>query len=34
MGTPDEARALIRPIDGERLRIVQAGPEKQDLLAA
>ena len=30
MGTPDEARELIRPIDGDRLRIVQAGPEKND----
>lgn len=32
-GSPDEAKALIRPIDGESLRIVQAGPEKRDLLA-
>jgi len=34
MGTPDEARTLIRPIAGERLRIVQASAEKRDLLSA
>jgi len=32
-GSADEARALIAPIDGSRLRIVQAGLEKRDLLA-
>jgi len=34
LGSSDEARALVRPIDGDELRIVQAGPDKQDLLAA
>jgi len=34
LGSPGEARALIRPIDGDRLRIVQAGPRKGDLLGA
>jgi putative SOS response-associated peptidase YedK len=28
----DAARALIRPLDGDRLRIVQAGTEKRDLM--
>lgn len=31
-GTAHSAMALVKPIDGERLRIVQAGPEKKDLL--
>lgn len=31
-GSADEARALIRPIDGDRLQIVQAGPDKRDCL--
>jgi putative SOS response-associated peptidase YedK len=33
-GTPEEAFALVRPIMPERLRIVQDGLEKRDLLAA
>lgn len=31
-GSPDEARMLIRPIEGERLHVVQVGPKKGDLL--
>ena len=30
-GSADAAQSLIRPIDGSRLRIVQASPEKRDL---
>jgi putative SOS response-associated peptidase YedK len=33
-GTPEEAFALVRPIAPERLRIVQEGFEKRDLLSA
>ncbi|MGD9804107.1 MAG: SOS response-associated peptidase [Hyphomicrobiaceae bacterium] len=32
-GTADDALALVKPIDGNRLAIVQAGLEKEDLLA-
>ena len=31
-GTPKEAAALVKPIDGTALRIVQAGAEKRDQL--
>lgn len=30
-GSPDEARVLIGPLDGDRLRVVQASAEKRDL---
>jgi putative SOS response-associated peptidase YedK len=33
-GTPAETQALLRPIAAERLHIVQAGFEKEDLLVA
>src|SRR5262245_47243711 len=33
-GTSDEAKALLRPIAAERLHIVQAGFDNEDLLAA
>lgn len=32
-GALDDALALLKPIDGNRLHIVQAGPDKKDLLA-
>ena len=32
-GSPAAARALLRPLDGNRLRIVQAGAEKRDLMS-
>ena len=32
-GNVDQARSLVRPLDGARLRIVQAGAEKRDLEA-
>lgn len=34
LGTPTEAAALVRPITGESLLIVQEGFEKKDLLGA
>jgi putative SOS response-associated peptidase YedK len=33
-GTPEEAFGLIRASDPERMRIVQSGLEKEDLIAA
>jgi putative SOS response-associated peptidase YedK len=32
-GTPEEAFTLVRPIAPERLRIVQEGLEKRDIVA-
>ena len=32
-GTPDEALRVIKPSDPERMRIVQAGFDKEDLWA-
>lgn len=32
-GTSQQAMALVRPIDGDKLTVVQAGPEKKDVLA-
>ena len=33
-GSLNEATALIRPLDGDRLHMVQASAEKRDLLGA
>jgi len=33
-GSPQEAFALVKPFDPERMHIVQEGMEKKDLLAA